>query len=155
MVDERGSAWGWLCVRCTRIKSLCGFLWQIAELQRALHDRELEQEQWRGPHAQEGQWEAVAGGPAMSLTSCSLLQSSCTCEVCWRRKVGDLGCEHAGGKWGVVCWWEWRVGCAGGSGEWGVLVGVGSGVCWWEWGVGCASRSGEWGVLVGVGSGVC
>ena len=137
-----------LCVWCTRVKSLCGFLWQIAELQRALHDRELELEQWRGPHAQEGQWEAVAGGPAMSLMSCSLLQSSCTCEVHWRRKVGDLGCGVLVGvgsgvcwwEWGVVCWWEWGVVCAGGSGEWCaggggewcVLVGVGCGVCWWE-----------------------
>ena len=34
---------------CVRVCS------QITELQRALHDRELDLEQWRGPHAQDGE----------------------------------------------------------------------------------------------------
>ena len=60
------------CVFGTCIKFL--FVWQISELQRALHDRELELEQWRGPHAEEGVCVCVCVSVCSEVVTQALLQ---------------------------------------------------------------------------------
>ena len=64
---------------CVRVCS------QITELQRALHDRELDLEQWRGPHAQDGE-----GGGGGGLVG----------------SEGGHTYRTVGWGWEVGGWWE-------------------------------------------------